>query len=111
MSQTVQSTTTSPDGMWTTTIYSDGSTSFGPTASNPIAIQQTNLAALVTKAQTALMNNTTFIGQAKPSTASAQASQTYDQAVALSRQVDAIIRLLLAQVLGDQEQLNSTTGT
>lgn len=105
------STTTSPDGQWQIIVYSDGSQSVGPAPGSTAATQENNLASLVSKAQTALTNNTTFIGTTKPSTASAQASAAYDQAVALSRQVDAVIRVLLAKVIGDATQLNSTTGT
>lgn len=49
-------------------------------------------------AKTAMENNRLFIQQTKPSTAAAQANQAYNQAVALSRQMNAVIRLILAEL-------------
>jgi hypothetical protein len=52
----------------------------------------TNLNTLMGRAQTALTNNQAFLAIASPTTA-----QVATQAKALTRQVDAIIRLLLQQ--------------
>lgn len=59
----------------------------------PIDVQ--NASTLRAKAAQALIANAAFIGQAKPGTAALQASAAYDQAVKLTRQVDALIRLLV----------------
>lgn len=59
----------------------------------PVDVQ--NARTLRDKAAQALTANATFLGTAKPGTAATQASAAYDQAVKLTRQADAIIRLLV----------------
>jgi len=63
-----------------------------------------NRNSLIAKATAAQTNNRAFIQQAKPGTAAQQASQAYDQAVALSRQMNAIFKLVL-------DDVTDTTGT
>lgn len=48
----------------------------------------------------AMVANRAFIAAAKPATAAAQASQAYDQSVALSRQMNRITRLVLGLLDG-----------
>lgn len=57
--------------------------------------QAANQATLQAKAQSALTANATFLAQTKPATAAVQASQAYDQAVTLTRECSALIRLAL----------------
>lgn len=66
--------------------------------------EQQNQATLQSRAQAALTANLNFVNQAKPGTASAQASQAYDAAVTLSKECTALIRLLL-------DLFDSTAGT
>lgn len=91
MSQTVTNTQpeTLADGtVHTITTYSDGSKSetWTPPAGSPAANAQT----LRDKAASALTTNATFLGRANPTTA-----QVTAQVQALTRQVDALIRLLV----------------
>lgn len=60
--------------------------------------QQATATTIRQQAQQALAGNRTFVQAAKPGTAAAQASAAYDQAVALSRQQNGLIRLLLGQL-------------
>lgn len=62
----------------------------GTADQNRLTIQQQAIAALVA--------NRAFITGNKPATAAAQASAAYDQAVALSRQVNALIRVQFGQL-------------
>lgn len=100
MAVTVTSDTsnTSPDGSVTRTIvYSDGSQSvqYTPGAGTSAA----NQATLLGKAQTALTNNANYLAIASPTNAQVSA-----QVAALTRQIDALIRI-------DINQLDSTAGT
>lgn len=94
MSQQVVSQTISSDGLWQTTVYDDGTTVVAPALGTTAATTLANAQTLLQRAQAALTNNATFINATKPSTAAAQASTAYDQTVRLSRQVNALIRLL-----------------
>lgn len=91
MSQQIVSQVTSPDGLWTTTTFDDGTVIVGPAAGTPLATQQANQQTLLSKAQTALGNNQTYLAIASPTNA-----QVAAQVKALTRQVDALIRLQLA---------------
>lgn len=71
----------------------------GGYAFTPASAAQTNLAALQAKAFQALSNNTTYLGISNPTSAQAIA-----QVGALTRQVDALIRV-------DMGILDSTAGT
>lgn len=54
-----------------------------------------NATTIRTRAQQALTANAAFLAAAKPGTAAAQASQAYDQAVRLTRETNALLRLVL----------------
>lgn len=54
-----------------------------------------NLLTLRSRAAAALTANATFLAAAKPGTAAAQASAAYDQTVRLTKECNALIRLLL----------------
>lgn len=91
-------TVTDPDGTTQqTVIYSDGSRSITttPGPNTPAA----NQATIVQRAQAALAANATYLALASPNTA-----QNTAQVQRLTRQCNAIIRLLL-------NQLDDTTGT
>lgn len=70
------------------------------TVSYEVSDEQVNDETIRQQAAAALAANRAFVTQAKPSTASAQASQAYDQTVKLSRQNNGLIRLLLGQLDG-----------
>lgn len=94
-------------GVCTNIVQWDGTASWAPPAGaqvvpyNPashvinVPVDIQNAQTLRDKAVTALAANATFLGTAKPGTAATQASAAYDQAVKLTRQIDAIIRLLV----------------
>lgn len=97
MTQTITGTTTETldDGtIHTTTTYSDGSKSemWTPAAGSPLANAQT----LRDKAAQALAKNATYLALASPSTA-----QNAAQVKALTRQVNAVIRLLVTEDTAD----------
>jgi hypothetical protein len=57
-----------------------------------------NSATLRDRAAQALAANRTYLNAAKPGTAALQASAAYDQSKALTRQMNALIRLTLGQL-------------
>lgn len=76
------------------------------TLAHPTATElAANQAGLRDKAAAALVANIAFLNTAKPGTAAAQASVAYDQVRALTRQVNAIIKLSITEDFAD------TTGT
>lgn len=68
------------------------------------SVEEDNEARLVSRAVAALEANEAFLAAAKPGTGAAQASAAYDQAVRLTRECSALIRLLL-------RLLDTTSGT
>lgn len=82
------------------------------TVSDPI--EQTNLANLVGKARNAVATNTNFQTNAAtvtyPLSAAAQQALV-NEVVAMSRQNNALIKIVLGLVLADMTQLADTTGT
>jgi hypothetical protein len=93
-------TTVSPDGQFQTTTYPDGSVSVGPAPGSTTATTLANASALRDKALQALTTNATFLGRQSPTSA-----QTTAQVQALTRQVNAIIRLL---VVADTSDISGT---
>jgi hypothetical protein len=63
------------------------------TATDPASVAETNRRALITKATNALTGNTTYLALASPTTA-----QNTAQVRALTRQVNALIRLTAKQL-------------
>ena len=99
---TADSLTTQPDGTTVELMIAtypsgavDRTTITTPAAGSPIAVAQT----LESKAQAALVNNATYLAIGTPTTAQAIA-----QVAALTRQVDAVIRMIL-------NQFDTTVGT
>jgi hypothetical protein len=68
-------------------------------ATDPAAVAETNRRALISKAQAALTSNATYLAITSPTTA-----QNTAQVKALTRQVNALIRLTV-------KALDTTTGT
>lgn len=62
----------------------------GTPEANRVTLEQQALAALAA--------NKAWLAQAKPATAAAQASSAYDQAKALTRQMNGVIRLLTGRL-------------
>lgn len=107
MMPTTTTTVTNPDGSTTTTTTDtdvNGNVLWQVVERSLVpgsieAIESANLATIQSAAETALTNNTNYLGIASPTAAQAEA-----QVTALTRQVDGIIRLLLGL-------LDSTAGT
>lgn len=59
---------------------------------------------LMDKLRAAVVVNRNFVAAAKPATAAAQANQAYDQAVRLTKEVTALIKIVL-------KQFDDNTGT
>lgn len=91
-------TVTLPDGRIQTTSTDDTTgevlwTSIAPPAGSPEATANANRITLTNQGLTALSNNATYLAIASPTTAQAVA-----QVAALTRQVDALIRIVLNQL-------------
>lgn len=71
-----------------------------PNVKPPPSVEPGNEASLRQQMRDALVANRAFKAQAKPGTAAAQASSTYDQAKALTRQMNGVLRLLLGDLSG-----------
>lgn len=69
-------------------------------ARHPDDVYGRNVDTLRARSAAALTANATFLAAAKPGTAAAQASAAYDQTVRLTKECNAVIRLLLG-LLGD----------
>lgn len=93
MSQTVLSTSTSADGLWVTTVYSDGSTSFAPALGSAQANQQT----IQQTIQQALQQAVTYFGGNYTNWSTLTAAQKDTAAKNGQRALAQIARWLLGQ--------------
>lgn len=71
------------------------------TAAGQFVDTSANQAALRDKAAAAVAANLAFLNTAKPATAAAQASAAYDQAKALTRQMNAVLKYAVLQDFTD----------